>query len=204
MTFIVGLTGGIGSGKSKAADVFAELGADVIDTDAISHELTGPGGGAMAAIEAAFGADYRRGDGSLDRARMRGLVFKDSGAKTQLEAILHPRIRAAVAERVAASRAPYIVLVVPLLVETGSYRELLDRVLVVDCDEAVQIARTMARSRLGEDEVRRIMAAQATRAQRLEQANDVIANDGDISMLRSMVESLHEQYLAAASAAARS
>ena len=200
MAFIVGLTGGIGSGKSKAADMFGELGADVIDTDAISHELTGPGGAAMAAIEEAFGAEYRRDDGSLDRARMRSLVFSDPGAKHKLEAILHPRIRAAVGDRIGASRAPYVVLVVPLLVETGAYREILDRMLVVDCDEAVQIERTMARSRLTEAEVRRIMSAQATRAERLAQANDVIVNDADISALRSMVESLHQQYLAAASA----
>ena len=204
MPFIVGLTGGIGSGKSRAADVFGELGAEVVDTDAISHELTGPGGGAMPAIAQAFGAEYRREDGSLDRARMRALVFSDPRAKTRLEGILHPLIRAEVAKRVAASRAPYVVLVVPLLVETGAYRELLDRTLVIDCDERCQIDRTMARSRLSEDEVRRIMAAQASRAERLRQANDVIANDGDISALRAMVESLHEQYLVAASACGRS
>jgi dephospho-CoA kinase len=198
MAFRVGLTGGIGSGKSKAADMFAELGAAVVDTDAISHELTGPGGGAMAPIRDAFGAEYLRADGSLDRAKMRSLVFADAEARQKLEAILHPLIRATSRERIASAKAPYVMLVVPLLLETGSYRDLLDRVLVVDCDEAQQVARTAARSKLSEDEVKRIMGAQISRAERVRAADDVIANDGDINQLREQVEALHRRYLAAA------
>ena len=200
MPFRVGLTGGIGSGKSKAADMFAELGADVLDTDVISHELTGPGGGAMGPIEQAFGRDYVRVDGSLDRARMRNLVFSDPAAKGRLEGILHPLIRAEAARRVHASAAPYAILVVPLLLETGAYRELLDRILVVDCEESQQVARAMARSQLSEEDVRRIMRAQLPRAERLTHANDVLANDADIKTLRAQVENLHRQYLASAGA----
>jgi dephospho-CoA kinase len=199
MAFRVGLTGGIGSGKSKAADFFAELGAAVIDTDAIAHELTGMGGAAMQDIERAFGPDYARADGSLDRARMRTLVFSSPESKRKLEAILHPLIRSIARERVASAKAPYSILVVPLLLETGSYRDLVDRVLVVDCDEARQITRTMARSKLGEDEVRRIMSAQISRTDRLEAADDVIVNDADIATLADRVKALHEQYLDAAS-----
>ena len=203
MAYIVGLTGGIGSGKSKAAEIFAELGADVVDTDAISHELTGPGGAAMRPIAEAFGAEYLREDGGLDRARMRSLVFSDPEARRALETILHPRIRAAVSERIAASRAPYVLLVVPLLLETAAYADTLDRILVVDCDESLQVERTMARSRLTEDEVHRIMAAQVPRAERLRRANDVISNDGDIKALRSLAESLHRQYLDASAVGER-
>jgi dephospho-CoA kinase len=198
MPYTVGLTGGIGSGKSKAADMFLELGAAVIDTDAISHELTGPAGAAMTPIELAFGPEYLREDGSLDRARMRSLVFSDPESRRSLETILHPLIRSATRERIAAAKAPYVMLVVPLLLETGSYRDLLDRVLVVDCDESQQIARTIARSRLSEDEVKRIMSAQLPRAQRLQSADDVIVNDADINQLKERVEALHRQYLAAA------
>ncbi len=200
MPFCVGLTGGIGCGKSRAAEMFAELGADIIDSDVISHELTGPGGGAMTAVEQAFGRDYVRADGSLDRERMRSLVFSEPDARGKLEAILHPLIRAETVHRTQASTAPYVILVVPLLLETGAYRELLDRILVVDCDESQQIARAMARSRLTEDEVRRIMSAQLPRDERLRQAQDVLFNDADIKTLRTKVEALHRQYLSAATA----
>jgi dephospho-CoA kinase len=203
MPYVVGLTGGIGSGKSKAAELFAELGADVVDTDAISHELTAPGGGAMSAIEEAFGASYLRPDGSLDRSRMRSLVFSDPAAKARLEGVLHPLIRSESRRRIDASRAPYVVLVVPLLLETGGYRDLLSRVLVVDCDESQQIARVVARSRLREDEIQRIMRAQLPRAERLRQADDVLANDADIETLRSKVRTLHDGYLASAVTAAK-
>jgi dephospho-CoA kinase len=198
MPFCVGLTGGIGCGKSKAADIFAELGAAVVDTDAISHELTASGGGAMPAIASTFGPDYVRPDGALDRARMRALVFSDGGAKRELEQILHPLIRAESHARIDASTAPYVVLVVPLLLETGAYKELLNRVLVVDCDESQQIARVITRSGLTEHEVRRIMDAQLPRAERLRQADDVLSNDDDIESLHRRVEALHERYLAAA------
>lgn len=200
MRLCVGLTGGIGCGKSKAADMFAELGAAVVDTDAIAHELTGPGGGAMAALHAAFGLEYVRGDGALDRQRMRALVFSDAGAKAKLESILHPLIRGESRRRIEAARAPYVVLVVPLLIETGGYRDVVDRILVVDCDESTQVARTMVRSRLSEEDVRRIMSTQASRTQRLQHADDVISNDGDMTALRTQVEALHRRYLAATTA----
>ena len=198
MPYVVGLTGGIGCGKSKAAEFFAALGADVVDTDAISHELTGPGGRAMEPIADAFGPDYVRPDGGLDRARMRRLVFADPSAKTRLEGILHPLIRAESRARIRDSAAPYVVLVVPLLLETGGYRELLSRVLVVDCDESQQVARVVVRSGLTEDEIGRIMRAQLTREKRVAAADDVLANDADIETLHARVEALHEQYLAAA------
>jgi dephospho-CoA kinase len=198
MGYRVGLTGGIGSGKSAAANIFAELGAEVVDTDAIAHELTAAGGAAMTAIERAFGPDYVQPDGSLDRARMRRLVFADAQARRELEALLHPLIRAEVLERLYRSRAPYAIVVVPLLLESGAYRELVDRVLVVDCDEATQVSRTVARSGLTEAEVHSIMRAQIPRGERQARADDVLSNDGDMSMLRDRVIALHARYLAAA------
>jgi dephospho-CoA kinase len=154
----------------------------------------------MTAIEEKFGREYVSADGSLDRARMRSLVFSDAAARATLEAILHPLIRTEVGRRIQVSAAPYAILVVPLLLETGAYRELLDRVLVVDCEEFRQIERAMARSRLSEDDVRRIMSAQLPRADRLRQANDVVSNDADIETLRKQVEAMHEKYLAEAAA----
>ncbi len=195
MPFCVGITGGIGSGKSRAAALFAEFGAGVVDTDDISHELTATGGSAMPAITATFGAAAAAADGSLDRAVMRRLVFEKPEARKQLETILHPRIRELAYSRVTASAAPYVLLVVPLLLETGAYRDLIRRVLVVDCDESLQISRAMQRSNLTEEAVRAIMAAQLPRQQRLAGADDVIRNDGDIAELRGQVSRLHQQYL---------
>ena len=195
MTFCVGVTGGIGSGKSRAAALFAELGAGVVDTDDISHEITAADGSAMSAITTAFGATAAAADGSLDRAVIRRLVFEKPEARKQLETILHPRIRELARSRVMASSAPYVLLVVPLLLETGAYRDLIRRVLVVDCDESLQISRAMQRSNLTEEAVRAIMAAQLPRQQRLAGADDVICNDGDIAELRGQVSGLHQQYL---------
>ncbi len=199
MTFIVGLTGGIGSGKSTVADLFVQRGVALVDTDAIAHELTGPHGGAMSAIRAAFGDASLRDDGSMDRAAMRKLVFADPSAKLRLEAILHPLIRAESAARCAATTAPYVLLAVPLLVETGDFREQLDRVLVVDCDEAVQIARVMARSGLPVEEALAIMSAQASRAERRAIADDLVLNDDGREVLIPQVEVLHRRYLELAS-----
>lgn len=198
MAYCIGLTGGIGSGKSSAAAIFQELGAAVVDTDEIAHELTRPGGAAIAAIRTGFGADYIAADGSLERGRMRQLVFGDPAAKKRLEAILHPLIRRVATARIAATQAPYVLVVVPLLLETGAYRESIERVLVVDCDEALQIARTMKRSGLDADAVRSIMATQLPRAQRLAAADDVLRNDGDTGSLRRQVAALHAGYLARA------
>lgn len=198
MAFIVGLTGGIGSGKSAAAERFAELGAAVVDTDAIAHELTRPGGAAIGPIRAAFGNGVITPEGALDRGAMRRLVFRDAEAKGRLEAILHPMIRAETDRRARAALAagaPYIVLVVPLLVESGSYRRRVNRVAVVDCGEETQVRRVVARSGLAPEEVRAIMAAQASRARRLEAADDVIDNEGDLAALRAQVDALHRKYL---------
>jgi dephospho-CoA kinase len=195
MTFIVGLTGGIGSGKSAAAKLFEELGAAVVDTDAIAHELTAPGGAAVAPIRAAFGDEVVAPNGALERPAMRRKVFADAQAKGRLEAILHPMIRAEADRRSAAVRAPYVVLVVPLLVESGGYRSRVQRVTVVDCPEEVQVARVMSRSGLSAEEARAIMAAQVSREARLAVADDVIDNGGELAELRPQIEALHRRYL---------
>lgn len=199
--FTVGLTGGIGSGKSTVANLFAELGVPVIDTDVVARQLTEPGGAALEAIRAAFGEDVILADGMLDRAALRRRVFADAAARRQLEAILHPRIRQMVEQSLATLDAPYALIVIPLLVETGGYRDVLRRVLVVDCPEALQVARVMARSGLARDEVDAILAAQAGRAERLAAADDVIVNDASAAALRAEVTALHQRYLACAAAA---
>jgi len=193
--FAVGLTGGIGCGKSSAAQLFAELGAGVIDTDAIAHQLTQSDAPAVDAIRLKFGADYLLPDGSLDRVKMRRLVFSDRKAKTRLEAILHPLIKQEVQVEMQRIQAPYLLIVVPLLLETGNYNDLVQRVLVVDCDEAQQLQRTMARGTLSAAEVRAIMASQVDRQTRLRGADDVIDNIGDPEDLRRQVENLHHQYV---------
>ncbi|MBZ0126427.1 MAG: dephospho-CoA kinase [Rhodocyclaceae bacterium] len=195
MTFLVGLTGGIGSGKSAASSLFDSLGAAVVDTDVIAHELTAPGGAAIESIRNAFGDEVIDARGALDRAAVRRKVFADASAKARLEAILHPMIRAEADRRSAAARAPYVVLVVPLLVESGGYRSRVRRVAVVDCPEEVQVARVMTRSGLSAEEARAIMAAQVSREQRLAVADDVIDNGGDLAALRPQVEALHRRYL---------
>jgi len=194
--FSVGLTGGIGCGKSTVAELFAELGASIVDTDLIAHALTAPHGAAMPAIMAEFGPDFATPDGALDRARMRTLVFSDAGARTRLEAILHPRIRAATAAAAATATGAYVIYAVPLLVESGNWRERVTRILTIDCSEDTQVARVMQRNGMTADQVRAIMAAQATRAQRLAAADDVIDNDGGLDALRPQVERLHKAYLA--------
>ncbi len=195
MPYVVGLTGGIGSGKSAAAQVFAELGATVIDTDAIAHELTAPGGAAIEPIRAAFGEGCITDQGALARPRMRELVFADAAKKRVLEAILHPLIRASSNALVQAARGTYVILMVPLLIESGDFRGRCQRILVVDCPEELQLARVMARSGITAEQVRAIMAAQATRAARLGAADDVIDNSGDPTQLRRQVEALHLRYL---------
>lgn len=194
--FAVGLTGGIGCGKSTVAELFASLGATIVDTDAIAHALTAPHGAAMPAILAEFGPDFATLDGALDRARMRSLVFSDAGARARLEAILHPRIRDATAAAAAIASGPYVIYAVPLLIESGAWRERVSRVLAVDCSEDTQVARVMQRSQLGADQVRAIMATQATRAERLAAADDVIDNDDGLDALLPQVKRLHAQYLA--------
>ncbi len=204
MNYVVGLTGGIGSGKSTVAELFAALGAEVVDADAIARELTAPGGIALPALRAEFGADVLAADGALDRAQMRTLAFADPARKARLEAILHPLIRAECEARCAAAGdAPYVLLVVPLLVESGAYAKTIDRLLVVDCPEELQILRVVARSGLAREDVLRIMAAQASRTQRLAAADDVLENVGVPSDLRVPVAQLHARYAHLAAASAR-
>lgn len=180
--YTIGLTGGIGSGKSRVADFFQEWGAAIVDTDQIAHELTAPGGAAIDAIRASFGAAMIAADGSLDRARMRELAFSDPHARGRLEAIIHPLIGAVTQMRVRQARGCYLVVVVPLLVESGRWRDRVDRICVVDCDRATQVARVQARSGLTADTIARIMSVQASRKERLALADDVVLNDAQTTL----------------------
>jgi len=195
VTFVVGLTGGIGSGKSAAADEFARLGASIVDTDAIAHELTGKQGAALSEIRKHFGAEAIGPDGAMDRRRMREAAFADPAARKKLEGLLHPMIRQESARRIAAATGPYVVYVVPLLVESGNPRRTVNRVLVVDAPEEVQLERVKTRSALPADQVRSIIAAQAKRSDRLAAADDVIDNGGTMDALRKQVAGLHRKYL---------
>jgi len=198
MPYCVGLTGGIGTGKSVVSGLFEALGATVVDTDEISRALTAPGGAALGALRAQFGAEAIGPDGGLDRERMRRLVFQDARSRQQLEAILHPLIRGRTQAAIAAARGPYVIVVVPLLFETGACLEFVQRVLVVDCDEAEQVRRVVANRGIPAEEVRRIMATQLSRAERLRRADDVLDNENGIEALRGQVERLHARYLALA------
>lgn len=195
MKLAVGLTGGIGSGKSTVAALFAEHGAGIIDTDAIAHNLTQAGGEAIAAIRVAFGDTYLTKDGALDRARMRSLIFRDHAAKQHLEQILHPLIRSQAWGRLQQLQdCPYVVLVVPLLPESPAFRQMVQRILVVDCSENTQVNRVVRRSHLAENEVRAIIAQQTPRAERLRLADDIIHNDADPDSLAEQVAALHRRY----------
>jgi dephospho-CoA kinase len=191
---VVGLTGGIGSGKSEAARLFEQQGVPVIDTDQVARELVQPGTDALAEIVAEFGQGILDADGRLDRAHLRGLVFSNPERRRSLEAILHPRIRIRVRERVATLSAPYCVVVIPLLLEAGQ-RDLVDRVLVIDAPEALQLRRAAERDRRPEAEIGVVMATQVGREQRLAAADDVIHNDGDLEHLRRQVLEMHGKYL---------
>ncbi|WP_454765024.1 dephospho-CoA kinase [Cupriavidus campinensis] len=194
----IGLTGGIGSGKTRVADMFAARGAALIDTDLLAHEITAPGGAAIGPLVAAFGPGCLRPDGAMDRDAMRALVFADPAAKAMLEGITHPLIRSLTESRAAALRAggqhPYLIYVVPLLVESGAWRARVGRVLVVDCQEETQIARVMARNGFTREQVLSIMHRQATRAARLAVADDVIDNDGPPDALAPQVARLDALY----------
>jgi dephospho-CoA kinase len=195
MTLCIGLTGGIGCGKSTVAGLFAEHGAGIIDTDAIAHFLTQSRGDAIAAIAAAFGKEYIMDDGALDREKIRHLIFSNSDAKQRLERILHPLIlKQAIAQIQLLQTKPYIVVVVPLLPVSPEFRQLVQRVLVVDCDETSQVSRVMGRSGIEEAEVRDIIAHQTRRAERLQLADDVIHNDAGFDSLAEQVSILHEHY----------
>ena len=199
--FSIGLTGGIGCGKTTVADLFAARGASIIDTDLIAHQLTAPDGAAMPAIREAFGAGFILPNGAMDRARMRERVFADRADKHRLEAIIHPLIAREVEHAAAHADGAYRLFVVPLLVESGKWRTRVSRILVIDCPEALQIERVVQRSALTPAAVAAIMAAQVPRATRLAAADDVIVNDGGTAALAPQVDRLHRQYCAMAAAA---
>lgn len=194
MRFSVGLTGGIGSGKTTVALMFQELGAALIDTDEIAHALTTPNGRAITVIAQQFGDDFILPSGALNRDKMRGEIFADATQKTKLESILHPMIRAEAEQLAANASGAYSIFVVPLLVESGKWRQRVTRILVIDCPEALQITRVMQRNKLSRDQVLAIMQNQVTRTQRLEAADDVIVNDGPMDGIRHQVETLHRVY----------
>ena len=191
----IGLTGGIASGKSTVADMFAALEVPVIDTDLIAREVVAPGEPALDDIRHEFGDKVFDDTGSLDRGAMRRIVFADNDARERLQAILHPRIQAAAYEQAARAGGRYQIIVVPLLTESP-IRDFVDRILVVDCDEKTQIRRLVARDDESEGQARRILAAQASRDERLEIADDVVRNDGDLAATLEQVQALHHQYLA--------
>ncbi|AZS77493.1 dephospho-CoA kinase [Achromobacter spanius] len=204
--FKIGLTGGIGSGKSRVADMLAEWGATLVDTDEIARALTAAGGAAMPAIEAEFGTQALTSDGALNREWMRERAFSDPDTRLRLEAVLHPIITEETRRQAAAAAGSYLVFVVPLLVESlARWRGRVDRICVVDCDPDTQVARVQARSGLTEPAIRRIMAAQAARETRLDIADDVITNDGATSpeQLRAQARILHDRWLALAATMGR-
>ncbi|SMG57340.1 dephospho-CoA kinase [Paraburkholderia susongensis] len=197
--FVVGLTGGIGSGKSTVANLFAARGVPLVDTDVIAHRITAPHGIAMPHIAAEFGAEFVAADGSLDRARMRTLVFSDETARKRLEGITHPLIRAETEREEREAQGPYVIVVVPLLVESGTWKGRVNRVLTVDCSVETQIARVMSRNGFSGDQVLAIIARQATREARLAAADDVIDNDNaPLEALEAQVDARHRAYLSLA------
>ena len=196
--FSVGLTGGVGSGKSTIASMFSNRGAALVDADAVAHQLTSVGCAAIGALRDAFGDEAIAADGSLDRVYMRARVFYDAVLRTKLEGLLHPMIRSAMnelADRQVLEGATYVVRVVPLLVEGGNWRRYADRLLLVDCSDATQLARVRARPGIDDATARRIIAAQATRAERLAVADDVLFNEASLDQMDRRVARLHQTYV---------
>jgi dephospho-CoA kinase len=191
----IGLTGGIASGKSTVSQRFAELGVPVIDADVASRSVVEPGQPGLAQVVQRFGAGVLDADGRLDRRALRNLIFNDSSLREALDAILHPLIRVEMERDAARAKSPYVVMAIPLLVEGGTARQRVDRVLVVDADETLQIQRLQARDGSSPEQARAILVSQASRAARLGQADDVILNAGTVAELRQAVDQLHEQYL---------
>ena len=194
MSYLVGLTGGIGSGKTAVADAFARLGVEVVDTDALAHRLSARGQPGFDAIIGEFGTGILQPDGELDRAALRRLVFADAGARARLEAVLHPLIGAEVARQVEVWVGAYGVVVVPLLLERVGLRSLVDRILVVDCPEEEQVRRVVARNGLSPAEVRAIMAAQFNRDRRLAAADEILDNAGPPEAIEPQVRALDRRY----------
>lgn len=193
--FTVGLTGGIGSGKTTVANMFAELGAYLVDTDLIAHALTKKNGAAISAIENAFGADFILPSGAMDREKMRQYVFSQPDEKKRLEAILHPLIREKTEAAAKESTGIYTIFVVPLLVESGSWKQRVSRVLVIDCSEQTQVQRVMNRNGMAQEQVLAIMQTQASREQRLKAADDVITSEGSLGKIQLEVRRLHDKYV---------
>ncbi len=190
----VGLTGGIASGKSTVADMFAALGAGVVDTDNIARDVVTPGESGLEAVVAAFGREILQANGELDRRALRKIVFSEPERRKQLESILHPLIRARTLQRIDALETPYAIVVVPLLIETG-FAELVERILVVDCPESQQLDRLRERDDVSEADARAMLAAQLDRQARLARADDVIDNSGSLEATHAQVAALHERYL---------
>jgi dephospho-CoA kinase len=197
----IGLTGGIASGKSTVAERFVELGIPVINADEVARTVVAPGQPGLAAVVGAFGATVLDENGGLDRRALRNVIFSDAARRKELEQILHPLIQAEMERRAAAVTGPYLVMEIPLLIEGGKL-DRVDRILVVDVDEAIQLERVMARDASSADEARAILSAQASRAQRLSAADDVLVNGGSVADLRRAVENLHARYLEIAAASA--
>jgi len=194
----IGLTGGIGSGKTAVSDQLAQLGAGIVDTDLIAHQITAPNGAAIPFIQKQFGTEFIDSTGALDRVKMRSLVFSDPGARKALEAITHPLIREETinqAKELIAAKTPYLIFVVPLLIESGNWLSLLDYLVVVDCPEEIQIERVMHRSNLSRNEVEGIIQAQASRQERIAHADTVIENQGNLYALQAEVLKLHQKIL---------
>lgn len=196
MTFVVGLTGGIGCGKSAASRFFSDLGICVIDTDVIARTITQANGQAIEAVKTTFGEPFLAKDGSLNRNKMRELIFLDKSARVRLENILHPIIHTETIRKIAQAQSAYVIVVVPLLFETKDYDAIVQRTLVIDCNEQLQISRTIARSNLTEQNVKSIIAAQIPRTDRLQKADDIITNNHDLDHLQAQVMALHGKYLA--------
>lgn len=194
MTYIIGITGGIGSGKTAVSDHFEHLGITVVDADLASRAVVELGTPALASIAQHFGEQVLQTDGSLDRAHLRRAIFEDPAQRQWLEALLHPLIRDEIVSGLESAKSPYALLVSPLLIESGQ-SQLTQRVLVVDVPEELQLSRTTARDNNSEQQVKAIMAAQASRQQRLDAADDVVLNDGTLEHLQAQVETLHQQYL---------
>ena len=195
----IGLTGGIASGKTTVAQRFMELGVPVVDADAAARAVVAPGKPGLAAVSKRFGPRVVAENGEIDRSALRDLIFKDPGSRRDLEAILHPLIRADMERSAELAVGPYVVMAIPLLVEGGS-RDRVDRVLVVDVDEPAQLQRVMARDGCTEEQARAILASQASRSERLAAADDVLLNAGSVTDLRQAVDRLHERYLRLAKA----
>jgi len=191
--FVVGLTGGIGAGKSAVCREFERLAVPIIDADIVAREVVAPGAAGLGEVVSAFGPDILNTDGSIDRSKLRQKVFENDGERARLEAILHPRIRARISDHLSAVESPYCILCVPLLVERGGYKNV-DRILVIDCPTEMQITRVMKRDKLTRIQVEAIMRSQATREVRLELADDVIENATPVQELRAQVEALHAEY----------